>query len=388
MHIGCVGVSTVIRFDQNAWPEKAEITPEGFLRVDAPITRMGVLMYEDADGVRHGELRHPDDWSTPDALASFRSLPITDGHPPPRPSDGQALVDARSAKDVTIGWTGENVRPEGADIRAPMLIADADGVAKIRRGRRGTSTGVIVSLEEEEGMYEGLPYKFRQTKPRGNHIAIVDSPRAGTMIRLDGAGNQLPEGARTMDKKVSTVVLDGISYEAAPEVANALTKAEGKVKELQTRLDATEAKVTEASTERDALKAKIDSFEKRDLSTEIANGVKARTALVAVALKALPKDEQTKLDGMTDLEIKKAVVAAKLPSFKLDGRNEQDIAIAYDIAVAEVSRADEDERTRTDALSEQRRQMTPRADGGTDDLGEALTRAEKRINEQWRPKAA
>lgn len=381
----------VVRYDENEWPAKAELTPEGYLRVDAPITRMGVLQYQQPDGSSRGELRHPEDWSTPAALEALRSLPITDGHPPPRPSDGQPLVDAQSAKRLSIGWNG-SVRAEGAFLRSPILIADADGVASVQRGRRGTSTGVVVELREERGTYDGQSYEFRQIPTKGNHIAIVDSPRAGTMIRLDSDGNQtLPGDTRgdTMEtKKLSTVVLDGINYEAAPEVANALAKSQARVTELETKLDATDAKVKETATERDALKAKVDAFEKRDLSSEISEGVKARTTLLDMARKALPAEQHAKIDEMSDAEIKKAVVVAKLPSFRLDGRSDQEVAIAYDIAVAEVARTDEDNREREQAIGEQRRVTAPRQDAIEDTLDAAVKRAEERISNQWKQPAA
>lgn len=380
---------SVVRYDHGTWPDKAEMTPEGFLRVDAPITRMGVLQYKNPDGSTRGELRHPEDWSTPAAMASFASLPITDGHPPPRASDGQALVDAKNAKKLAIGWTGENVRADGNLLRVPMMIVDGDGVASVQRGRRGTSTGVIVDLKTEQGTYDGQNYDFRQISPKGNHIAIVDSPRAGTMIRLDSDGNQLALDSSEGDRPMVKVTLDGISYEAAPEVVNALTKAQGEIAAMKTRLDAAEAKGSEEAdklrAERDTFKERVDELEKRDVRAD----VRARVSLETSARKILPETEHEKLDGMSDAEIRRAVVAGSWPALKLDDKSAGYIATRFDIAIEELGKKADDDQQHRDALAHQRQQTTPRADAsGGSEIEKAAKRAEERIRNQWKPKTA
>lgn len=377
----------VVRYDTNEWPDKAEITPDGFLRVDAPITRMGVLKYRGPDGSMRGELRHPDDWSKQIALDALRSLPVTNDHPPPRASDGQPLVDARSAKNLAIGWN-ESVRADGDFLRSPVVITDADGIAAVQRGRRGTSTGVLVTLQPEKGVYRGDSYDFRQIPQRGNHIAIVDSPRAGTMIRLDSEGHQISEGEHMETKTFSKVVLDGIPYDAAPEVANALTKSQGETKDLKARLDtaATEHKtaIDRLTAEKDTLQEKLDAAGKRDIASE----VKARVGLETSARKVLPETEHAKLDGMSDADIRKAVVATKWPELKLDDKSADYIATRFEIAIEEQVRTDADGRSAADALAESRGKSATRVDGGGNAVDEAAKRAEERIANQWKPKAA
>jgi len=360
---------SVVRYDQHAWPESAVTTPEGFLKVNAPLTRMGVLKYEEPGGAMRGELRHPDDWGKPESVSSFASLPVTDGHPPPRSPDGQPLVDAKNAKRLAVGWTGENVRVDGSLIRSPMVITDAEAVAKIRAGKRGTSTGVLVDLIEERGTFEGADYSYRQVNPRGNHIAIVDSPRAGTMIRLDGTGNQLrfespdEQESRPMVK----IVLDGISYDAAPEVANALTKAQGEAKELQARLD---SQAGEAKNREDALRAERDTATERVAELEgrdIRGEVKARVALESHARQILPESEHAKLDSLSDQDIRRACVAAKWPTVKLDDKSETYIATRFEIAVEEIGAKAAEDQSRADALGAQRAAIVPKQDGSSSD---------------------
>jgi hypothetical protein len=374
-------VVSVVRYDHGTLPGKAEITPEGFLRVDAPITRLGVLPYTDYDGTPRGELRHPDDWSD---FASLASKPITNDHPPPRKKDGKPLVDAKNAKALAIGWTGD-VRADGAFLRTLLTIMDSDGVAAVQRGRRGTSTGVEVDLVPERSEYEGVPYEYRQKNPRLNHIAIVDSPRAGTMIRLDG--NQQVEDAEGETNMVK-VTLDGISYEAAPEVANALTKAQLAATELKAALDTASAKgqdeAEKIKAERDTYKERLDAAEKRDIRGE----VRARVGLETAARSILPEAEHVKLDEMDDAAIRKAVVAATWPNLKLDEKADAYIAQRFEIALEERAGKVATYQQHVDALAKQRQTVVPRQDSAGDPSSEAIRRANERINNQWKPKAA
>jgi uncharacterized protein len=371
----------VLRFDRSELPERAEFTQEGFLRADAVLTRVGVFEYLDHDGSVRRELRHPDDVFDPASLASFRLLPVTNTHPP------EGRVDSKNARAVSVGFTGENVRQDGRLMRGPVVVTDEAGIAAVKRGRRFLSNGYTARIDEEVGVFEGEPYTHRQRNIRGNHVSIVDSPRAGVVaqIRLDGDGNQLTEGDRTMDpKKLSTVVLDGISYEAAPEVVNALGKARDEAKALQARLDAAEKDAKDAAdkiaAERDTLKERLDKAEKVD----VAGLVRARVALETSARKILPETEHEKLDGMSDAEIRKAVVAAKWPELKLDDKSDAYIATRHEIAVEDVARVDADAQQRADALAAQRKLSAHRQDG-TPPADAAARKAEERIANQWNP---
>ena len=66
---------------------------------------------------------------------------------------------------------------------------------------------------------------------------------------------------------------------------------------------------------------------------EIAKQVKARVALISQAQKFVKAE--TKLDEMTDLEIKKAAIAEKRSALKLDGKSEDYINAAYELLLDE-----------------------------------------------------
>jgi hypothetical protein len=374
----------VVRYDRIELPPKAEITPEGYLRGDAVLTRTGVFEYVNNDGSIRREYRPAEEVSKPESLASFGLRPMTNSHPP------KGFLDAENAPKYAIGSSGENVRMDGNLMRAPIVVYDAKAVAAIKKGKRGLSNGYTATLDFTPGVTaDGQHYDAIQREIRGNHIAIVDSPRAGEVAQIRLDGNQVidQEEFRMSERKLATVKLDGIDYEAAPEVANALSKANADRDSLQAKLDAKDQSQKDAldklTAERDSLKEKLDAAEKRDTKAE----VKARVALESTARSILPEDQHEKLDEMEDADIRKAVVQAKWPALKLDDKSEAYLQSRFEIAVEETVAARTDEDRRADAIAAQRAKVTPKLDG-LSDMDDAVKRAEERINKQWQTKAA
>lgn len=381
---------TVVRYDRIELPPKVEFTAEGYLRGDAILTRTGVFEYANADGTIRREYRPPEEVFKPESLASFGLRPLTVNHPPAR-ADGQRLLDAATSARHAVGTTGENVRQDGDFMRAPIAVFDKKAVDAIKAGKRGLSNGYTAELDFTPGVApDGTHYDAVQRNITGNHVAIVDSPRAGAVatIRLDG--NQDIEGDDTMsDRKLSTIKLDGIDYEAAPEVVNALTKATGSLDAQKARADQAEQNLKAKSDEADANKAKLDSalseletLKKQDRSEEIKSAVKARVALEKVAARVLPSD--AKIDEMDDLAIRKAVILAKQPNAKLDEQSDVYVQARFD-AIVEALPA------RDSKIAEQRLAATPRVDGAeampkTQD--EARRLLMERNRNAWNTKAA
>jgi len=162
--------------------------PNGFLRADAFLTRVGVFEYRNADGTTRRELRLPEEVFDVDSMQSFEMAPVTLGHPP-RP------VTARNAKRYSIGHAGQDVRKDGGKMRASIMITDDDAIAAMKRGTREVSNGYFCDLEETsgvtagiDGVDDGLIFDCIQRNIVGNHIAIVDRGRAGSSVRarVDG----------------------------------------------------------------------------------------------------------------------------------------------------------------------------------------------------------
>jgi hypothetical protein len=249
-----------------------------------------------------------------------------------------------------------------------------DAINAVVNGIQELSLGYSVNLIEEAGEYDGERYDFRQTEIEYNHLAIVPSARAGSEARiiLDGTDaaqdievnnvrmdDLKPPTAIKIDSKsptkrrerMSKINLDGIEYESAPEVINALNKSTVKIDGLEKQVEALNKEKSTMQANFDSMKEKLDALEKVDLVAVIQEGVEARTALLAEATPHLDEETAKKAASMSDSELKQAVIMAKFPAAKLDGKDTTYIQARYDAALeTKVDKSD-------DAMAEQRKQV-------------------------------
>lgn len=321
--------------------DKAERTPNGFLRVPAYLTRTGVFKYRNKDGSILRELRHPDDVFKADSLATMVSIPLTNEHP-------KKLVDSGSLKKDVAGWVGDNIEIDTIYLKAIVTIADEKAIDDVESGKQELSCGYTADLIPEKGIYNGEQYDVRQTNIVYNHVSLVKRGRAGANVKLhldddqselitDDELNPPEEGG-----KMAKIKIGNMDFECSAEMADAFGKHE---KEKQTEMDGLKQKMNDMmpKADMDKVVAKADALEvevkelklKKD-SVEVdaekfEAAVKARVELIGKATK-LVKPE-TKLDGLTDIEIMKTVVAEKNPSLDLKDKSEAYIQARFDIAV-------------------------------------------------------
>jgi hypothetical protein len=340
--------SVVSRFDRGVIAGEMVRTPEGYLRGVARVTRTGVFAYRNADGTTRRELRHPNEVFAADSLSSIKMIPVTNGHPKER------LVTADTAKELSIGFTGEDARPDGKFLMVPVTITTSDGIAAVNAGRKELSLGYEVSLDSKSGEYDGERFDCVQHNIRYNHLAIVDRGRAGAEVALhvDGEEIQVEINSKQPTKKemnMAKITLDGIEYEAAPEIINALSKAQAKVDEIGKEIDKVKA---DADTAKDQLKTLLG----RNVDGEIRDAVKARIALETTARGFVNADQHDKLSEMSDADIRTAVISSVFPEAKLDGKSAEYIQSRFDAAVEIGVRGD------SAAAAKQREAAMKRAD--------------------------
>jgi hypothetical protein len=162
---------------------KVERTNQGYLRCDALITKTGVFAYRQAGGTVRRELRLPEEVFKTDALGSFALAPLTNGHPP-------VMLTARNTAKYQVGSVVEP-KMDGDHVAAFVQITDADAIEAAEAGRRQLSCGYTCNLETRSGVTQGiagvpdgLHYDAIQRDIRGNHVALVDTARAGSTVQL------------------------------------------------------------------------------------------------------------------------------------------------------------------------------------------------------------
>lgn len=327
-------VTTVTRYDRALVRAKPVRTSEGYLKAEASATRVGVFDYVLPDGSIMHELRHPDEVWSSDSIETLKMIPVTLDHP------ATVRVTAETAKRYQVGATGENIRPDGQWVVVPIVITDQKAIDSVEAGKTSqVSLGYQTELVPENGVYDGVPYTHRQTNIRYNHLALVDRARAGSgaVVHLDSFGGVQKECITHNDKgkKMAQYRIDGIDYEAAPEVINFITRATERADAAETKNADLQSKIDSVTAERDTAKAELEKMQKIDHAQAIADGVKARSELVSKAGKVL--DAETKVDSMSDKDIKVAVIKKVHADADLEGKSDDYINARFDAAI-EVSK--------------------------------------------------
>lgn len=339
---------------------KAKITDEGFIRGEAIVTRPGIFKYITADGKVSRRLRLADEVTKKEHLDSMKMMPITNGHPQER------WVDVSNAKQTMIGQTGENVRTEDSYPIVPISIVDQAAIEDVKAKRiTELSLGYTAELDFTPGVYNGEHYDCIQRNMKCNHLALVKHGRAnasntGEFAQVNLAdsiftdeNDAILDGGDVEDIKVSfdklenkgvnmmKVTLDGgLQYDAAPEVVNALDKANAVIEEKKKCIEDAQVAYKNLQTDHETLKGKFDALAdelKKAKATndniDIVSLAKARLKIVDQARAILSKEEVKTIDDMNDLDIKKAVIKAMSSDVNLDEASETYINGRYDACI-------------------------------------------------------
>lgn len=370
---------------------KFKKTPEGFLTGRAVICSTGIYEYRRSDGSIAKELRLPDDVFAPSFLDSLRLKPLTLYHPP-------EMVTSVNVKDYLVGTLGDNpsgpiglpgkptldpkVEQSGYQfyntdmyhVSIDMMIHDAEAVASVENGLRALSVGYTCDLEPAEpgARYLGQSYDYIQRNLIANHVSLVDAARCGdaATIRMDSLDDAIlvtvpvtiadgkvhKDSAKTMlggtgMPELKTIKLDGVEYQAESKVLEALHVAQTKADGLATELADTNTAKTKIEAERDTLKDRVDAL---DAKVKELESKKLDEAVVAAAvarrvkiLDAARVAEVEVNDGMSELDIQKAVIVKVFPKANLDGKSTEYIDARFDGAI-EALAADAEEKANAD----------------------------------------
>ena len=203
--------------------------PEGYLLcLNVPVARTGTQEYlpEELGMPSIGPpdmisvVRPESEVFSPETIASFEGMPVTNDHPP----DGVDIGNIRAlqkghAHNVRRG-TGE----ESDLLLADLIITDPVLIDLILDGKREISCGYTYELCEENGAYI-------QRKIRGNHVAVVDAGRAGPRVSIkDQKPNRPERSTHTMKKSLSKILArmakDG-DIETVAEIIEEMIEPEG-----------------------------------------------------------------------------------------------------------------------------------------------------------------
>ncbi len=333
---------TVLRIDAGTALGKVERLDSGGARIPARLTRVGVFVYRQPDGVERRELRLPEEVFKADSLATYKGAPVTIEHPP------GGRVDPDNWRDLSVGHT-EDVRTDAKFVEGDLVVNDSAALSEVESGKREVSCGYRCRLDWTAGEWDGEQYDAIQRDIKINHVAIVSRGRAGpeVALRLDShdavcVEQQEEKSIMAVEKteKVVLIKLDGRDVEYG---------GEAHIKHLETRADAADEKLTKARAEVDRASARADAAEEKikQLEGRLAESVSPerldalaaeRAELIASAKQACGESFNT--DGLSERELKLAVIRADRKDFEAEGKSDDYISAAFDFAKSHAVRAD------------------------------------------------
>lgn len=171
---------------------KRSIDQNGFMHVEiSNITKEGVDPYRgyeiprakafglDPDkiymGYRSGE-------ELKKAAYTFNGLPITREHHVDSAENPQ--------REHRVGSIGTDCAYNAPYLQAGVTITDGEAIRKIESGERMEfSAGYFFEPVFEKGEFEGKAYDFIMTEIKGNHVALVETGRAGADVCVADSAN-------------------------------------------------------------------------------------------------------------------------------------------------------------------------------------------------------
>lgn len=332
----------VTRYDSVSIVPSARIDADGFLHDSPVLTRTGIFVYRNPDGSLRREYRPPDEVFRADSLNSYKGKPITIRHP----TEGE--VTPNNARRVSVGTIISEGRQDGDNVRGDIVIHDPKALGNYRE----LSVGYRLDYEPGPGVApNGERYDGIQRNIMVNHLSVVPSARAGREARLNLDGDEIYEDESEVKNTMAKVRLDGIEYEAAPEVINALDKANIRADAAETNAKTLQTNLDTVTAERDGLKAKVYAFPtelekvRKDAADNLNTAVKSRVELLQTAADF----RVDKADEMADKDIKVAVIkAVRGDDFDAADKSDDYINAAFDFAKAD---------KRADSMAKQRQQL-------------------------------
>lgn len=340
----------VKRYDyQSNVSAETEMTPEGFLKVMARATRVGVLKYKQMDGSTIRELRHPDEVFNAKSMASLALKPVTNNHP-------LSLLDSESATNHQVGMTGESVRIDSNKYLEIMtVITDKRTIADLENGKLEVSPGYVCELDFTPGVFDGEEYDAIQRNIRYNHLAIVRKGRSGpeVKIRLDADDAVQTDLNQPEEIKKMKMKFGDKEYDVADDVGAAMTSELEKAKGMSKEMDSMKAQLNDSKNAfTEAQKAKEKTDARADgLEAELTKLKKERVDAAGIDVQKLVKDRMAlesvaalkgveKFDAMDDITLKKAVIKTDSPDTDLSGKSDDYINARFDVCAESAKASD------------------------------------------------
>ena len=229
-------------------------------------------------------------------------------------------------------------------------MMDGTAIKDYEGGKRELSLGYTADVEMVSGFTNrGEQYDAIQRNIRVNHVALVDQGRANQELRIGDGAQSWGIVPLNHDQKLKEKTMDMLTVVLGDKAVQVAALDAPAIEAFKAKMSDAEAKsVTDmysTKTENDAmigkLQAEIDDLKGKAMDdAAIDKRVQDRAELIGKA-KVIAKDLAT--TGLSDSDIRKATVAAKLGDAAIKDKSEAYIDARFDILA-------EDSATTTDSL--------------------------------------
>ncbi len=331
---------------------KIEYTPQGFMKIPAHFTGVGVYPYRDSSNPKKmvNRLRSETEVFKKESMDTLMDAPYTKRHPP-------VMVSPDNVSLYRKGHVSGEVKKVGSKLLGGyVIIEDQDAQDDIKNGINQLSCGYMATIDDTPGEWKDNEtgqvhqYADQQVDITYNHVAGVPQGRQGPDKRLlldrkefyfqDGLDFDVPptgesrgeamkyqvklEDGTTVELELDAATHEKLSkhLDKMKEVAEAHVKDCRDAKIMADDLKEAKEKLETEKTEKEKMKGQKDAAE-RELETLkkthmdatdpklIAKLAGARQMKMAVLKQFLDKAEElTACEDKTDLEIMKMVVLA------------------------------------------------------------------------------
>lgn len=299
--------------------------------MDAAITRVGVLDYQDQDGKTWREFKPESEVFRPDSLATLEGAPGTELHP-------DVAVSASNWSALAVGHLVGTPRREDGFVVAPVAVQRADVASRVESGElHDVSAGYTCRVEWTAGEWNGQRYDAVQRDIVYNHFALGPRGwgRAGedVCVRLNGAAVQVRGDAAPKGNENAMKVLKIRGREYKLDAESEAAAAQGAVGDMEKKSDADAAElsaVKEALMNALTLVAQLEAklaaanaatpapVTEASVPDEVADAIASKRIVLRERARRVLGAE-AKLDGKSTKELHREVVARAMPTVKLDG---------------------------------------------------------------------
>ena len=316
-------------YDRISVPTSRKFTDAGQLHVPCAFARTGEQLYTAGQlGLPDKEanevvrvLRDEKDVFDSESMETFRSAPVTVGHP--KDESGKPIqVTIDNAKDLQVGMLeGMPVRDEDL-LKGTLILTAKEAIDALEEGNQELSAGYTCDIEEVDG-------KLFQRNIRANHIAIVNKGRAGSSCRIS-------------DEALEVADEDLIKEFAKPnndekEGGDPISFTADEMDAVKVQLSDVEVKLEKAEALVEELKQSVQDSDLKleETKAELADAKLAAETSVSDRCKAI--EDARLIADMRDIsdksvpEIHRLVVKDQMPEKDLEGKSEDYVAALFEI---------------------------------------------------------